>query len=60
MKFHERYPDPPPMLEDEARKILEVFRDRSLDKGYLYLGIDFEKLMEAVWWATVWYDDKPK
>ena len=60
MKPSECWLDPPPMDEEEARKILEVFRDRSLDKGDLYLGIDFEKLMEAVRWATAWYDDKPK
>ena len=40
----------------ECRDTLDNFLYRSLDKGYLYLGMDFEHLMQAVQRAIGWYE----
>jgi hypothetical protein len=43
------------MTDEEALQILQEFVYTSYDKGYVYLGIDFEDLMLAIHTASEWY-----
>jgi hypothetical protein len=43
------------MTDKEAVTILDQFLRRSYDKGHVYLGHDFEKLMQAIYAAITWY-----
>jgi hypothetical protein len=50
--------DLPEMSDEEAKGLLDKFRDQSLSNGYVSLALDFEKLMEAIYIATTWYREE--
>ena len=68
MKAPDDWPPPPPdpwldgeisekeISDTDVRDTLDTFLMWSLKKGYVYLDMDFEHLMQSVQRAISWYD----